>query len=145
MLPFIHFNPDHVPTYTAERPFIRTILCLAANLQPPIRTVQYKSASLHEWYKLDTPVYVSQTSLSDRSYRHNCHTGILEGNLYGTPPASHIYFEALTTFLTSRGYRQTDSDPSVSLRMTPHGQILISATIDDFLIAAPHKSSIDTL
>ena len=145
MQPYIHFNPDRVTTYTAERPSIRTIMCLAAAYNFKTDHFGISSAFLQERYEHHKPVYVSQLPRFNGKYQHKCRAGKLKGNLYGTPPASHIYFEALAKFLISNGYAQTHSDPCLFLRHTQDETIFLTVTIDDFFVAATSTTLIEKL
>ena len=143
MQPYTHFNPNHVTTYTAERSTIRAIMCLSATFNLKIEQFDISSAFLHEQYNHTTPVFIQQLPRFDGTYKHPCRAGKLIGNLYGTPPASYIYFEALTKFLKTSGYKQANSDPCLFFNNTRKGNIFVTVTIDDFFVAASTTALID--
>lgn len=115
MKPYIHFNPDDTTTYVSKRPPTRKIFCLTPTLNPSPEQLEISSAFLHEKCEHSNPAYVTRILPSNGSFKHSCRAGILRGSLYDNLPGFHIYFEALASFLKSKRYAQTDSDPCLFL------------------------------
>lgn len=136
MQPHTHFNPDDVSTYTAKRPTIRTLMCLAAALNLSIEQFDISIAFLHEKCDPDTTVYDRQHLRPDGTYKHLCTIGNLFRNLYCSLSDSSIYFEASAKFLTFAGYTQVKSDPCDFLRHTLDGSNFLTITNDDFSVAS---------
>ena len=88
---------------------------------------------------------MSQLPCFNGTYQHKFRSGKLKETLYGTPPASHVYFEALAKFLISNGYKQTHSDPCLVLRHTQDETNFLTVTIDDFFVSATSTTLIDKL
>ena len=146
MIPNLHFDPNQVTTYVAERPTVRILFCLAAAQGLSIEQFDIHSAFLHEPYTYDRPVYIRQYPRFDGSLKHPGTLGILQGNLYGTPPAGHIYFSGLRSHLLQHGFKQSNADPCLFIRHHHElGTLLVSVTIDDFLAVAKHQRHIDIL
>ena len=103
MVPGVHYDPDQTTTYMAEKKSVRHLLALCAAKNWVIEHFDITSAYLHERYTHPTPVFVQQPRRLNGSLTHTGKAGRLLGNLYGTPPAAHIYFNGLTSQLISKG------------------------------------------
>ena len=76
-----------------------------------------------------------QTSVQRRTIKH----------IYGTPPASRIYFDGLVAYLQKHKYEHADADPSILLRHSSQVTIIIAVGMDDFLLIATNKTLIDEI
>lgn len=145
MAPHIHYDPDNTASYAADKSTIRTLLCLAAASGTPLRHIDISSAFTAERYAYEKPVYVRQIHQFDGTLKYpDRPIGKLNLNLYGSKPASHIYFTGLTAHLQKHGFAALHSDPCVFTKKTINGTITAGVTTDDFLVSAPTDNLIDT-
>ena len=98
----------------------------------------------------DTPtysVYIRQHPRFDGSLKHPFKAVILTGNLYGTPPASHMYFEALVEHLKQANYVQCQANPCLFVKQFPHTEetLLVCVSMDDFFTISPNPQYISDL
>lgn len=142
MIPHLHYDPMHTTAYMADKSTIRLILAMAAHHGYAQEHFDINSAYLHENYKHKTAVYIQQMPKFDGTLTHPGQVGKLKGNLYGTPPAAHYYFMGLRDFLTSNGFQQCHSDPCLFIRHMPQAFVLISTSMDDFLVTATNQQLI---
>lgn len=120
MEPYIHFNPEEVTTFTAERPRICTIMTFAATFNLHIEHFDISSAFLDESFTQTKPFFIQQIPRFDGSYKHPCKGAKRLGNLYRTPLASFTYFSALAKFFKAFGSKHTASDLCLLYRRTAH-------------------------
>lgn len=133
-----HYNPDKVSAYTAEKSSSRLIFAHARYYKQQLHHFDISSAFTHEPYDPEHTVYVRQMPLSDGSFAHpNCKYGILKKNLYGSKPAGNIYLTALHSHMLLDNYKQSTADPCIYFKHIATGTIIVSITIDDFLVTAP--------
>ena len=143
MIPGIHYNPLHTYTHMAERTTIRLLFDLTAAYNLHIEAFDIKSAYIHELYDPSHTVYVKQPPRFNGELKHKDKTGILIRNLYGTPPAAHIYSTALFRFLKSCGYIPSHTDPTLFSHIhSPTKYIHFAISMDDFLIISTHQQLI---
>ena len=105
------------------------------------------AAYLHELYQHDKPIYIRQHPRFDGTLKHNCKSGILQRNLYGTPPASNIYFSALVKHLHAHHFTQCQTDPCLFAKtIESTGETtLVAVSMDDFLVTASNQKLITDL
>lgn len=140
----VHYDPDHIASYAADKTSIRALICLATASSMPLRHIDISSAFTAEKYSHNQPVYVRQTPRFDGSLTHpHCTYGKLILNLYGSKPASIIYFTGLQSHLKANGYNPLQTDPCVFTKTTHQGTVTAGITTDDFLISAPSNKLID--
>ena len=145
MTPHTHYDPEKTATYMADRTTIRTIFAIAASRNMEIEHFDISGAYLHEAYKHDKKVFVSQPKRFNGSYKHGATHEQLKGNVYGTPAAANIYSTKLHEHLKRHGYKQMRSDTSVFTKTEGKHQIIVGISMDDFLPIATTKSLIDSL
>ena len=119
-----------------DRATIRAIVFLAATNKWPIRHFDITAAYLHEKYPKEHYVYTKQMPRFDGYFAHTDYIGKLEGNLYGTPPASHIYFTALTHHLITHGYSQSAVDPCLFKKSKDNKTVSVAISMDELLTTA---------
>ena len=126
----------------ADRATIRKIISLAATKKWPIHHFDITAAYLHEKYPKENNVYIKQMPRFDGSFAHPDHIGKLEGNLYGTAPAFHIYFKTLTHHLIKHGYSQSAVDPCLFTKSKDNNTVSVAISTDDLLTTAPSLEDI---
>ena len=141
----VHYDPDKIATYMADRTTIRTLFALAASRNMVMEHFDITGAYLHEKYQHKHKVYVWQPKRFDGSYKHTSTHGELKGNLYGTPAAAKIYSRELHRHLRRHGYKQMKADTSLFIKKTRKGIILVGISMDDFLPTASNTAMIDDL
>ena len=145
MRPGLDYDQRNISTFTADRSTQRLLLALHATYSTLIEHFYIKSAYLHEKYEHVKPIYVKQMPKFDGTFRHNSTCGRLKGNLYDLLAAKYYYNKGLKTFLSKRGYHHTEHDPCLYVKHMTKGTILVSTTIDDFLVSASNQTLIDDL
>lgn len=123
----------------------RMLIALHANLSLSVEHFDIKYAYLHERYEYDIPVYVQQMQNFDGTYRHHSKYGKIEGDLYDSSPAAFYYNHGLKTFLHLQGHLPSEHGKCLYILKTPTGFILVSTTIDDFLVLASDQLLINEL
>lgn len=91
MAPHVQYNPENPASYAADKSSIRIQLVLAAASVIPLRHIDISSASTAEKYTYDKPAYEKQMTKFDGGLHFlDRLIVILNLNLYGSKPASHI-------------------------------------------------------
>ncbi|CDF38072.1 unnamed protein product [Chondrus crispus] len=140
-----HFDPNKTSTFMAEKTSVRTLLAMAAANQWPVQYMEITAAYLYESHDPKFPVYVRQHPRFDSSMKHAHRAGQLLGNLYGGRSAGHRYTSGLQKHLRLHGYLQCDSDPCLFTSVKANSRLLVTVSMDDFLVTASHQHLIDDL
>lgn len=139
MKPHMHLDPNKTTYYAAEKATIRTIICLVAAIEYPLRHLDLSPEFTAETYELDNPVLVHKMHRFDGTMKHKYMPhGRLILNLYGSKQTAHTYLKGLATHIKTR-YTPTESDPFLFTKHTHNGTITTGITTNDFLVAAPHQ------
>ncbi|XP_020673545.2 uncharacterized protein LOC110093100 [Dendrobium catenatum] len=121
---------------------IRILLTLAVNRQWQLIQLDVLNAFLHgdlteDIYMRQPPGFIDAASPSSVCK--------LRKSLYGLKQAPRQWFEKLTSFLQTQGFRFTRSDPSLLSYQLNHIQIFFLIYVDDILITGNNSAAITAL
>lgn len=144
MSPHIHYDNDHTESDAAEKSSIRTLICLATASEMPLFHIEIYSEFTAEKYTHTKPVFEKQNTRFDGSMTHpTCCTVQLILNLYGSKPASQIYFTGRKAHLIQNGYTPLQADPCTFAKRIKQYTTTDGTTTDDFLVTALNHKIID--
>lgn len=142
--PIIYSDPNKTVGFTAYKSASRLLFATAAELRQPVRHLDIKLAFTTEKSQQDHPVFVIQIPSFHGEYWHTeKRTVKLIQNLYGTHNACYIYLEGFDAHLRHHGYHPCEENQFFYVKTLPVERIIISSTIDDFLIRSPTNKAID--
>lgn len=141
----IHYNPNSLATYAADRDTIRLVLALATEHGLDLNHIDLESAFIQEDYNGDTVLYLSAIPNFDGTPRHPGKVAVIAKNLYGTPDACRIYSDGLHKHLLRHGFKASKADQCLYTKMSEHGLLIIAVTIDDFLTASPNAAGYEEI
>ena len=144
MRPNIHFDPAATTAHLTDKQTIRTVFAIIAQIGLQAEHFDITSAFKHEKYAHEQPIFVKKLARFDGTMKHNHATGQLIFNVYGTPPAGHLYLKGCIKFLKRIGFKQSPDDPCLFILIMKNDFSIICLNIDDFLVAAKTKSLIDS-
>ncbi|KAI0523320.1 hypothetical protein KFK09_005715 [Dendrobium nobile] len=126
----------------AKMTTIRILLTLAINRNWQIIQLDVSNAFLHG--DLTENIYMRQPPgfINAASPSYVCK---LHKSLYGLKQAPRQWFEKLTSFLQTQGFRFTRSDPSLLSYRLNHTQIFFLIYVDDILITGNNSAAITAL
>lgn len=136
LVPGMHYNPEELAMYAADRDAVRLLLTISARLGLTAQHLDLKSAFLHEDYAGQSALYMKPIPRFDGTNRHSGKVAKVAKNIYGTPNAPRIYVNGLKKHLGSKNYTPLKSDSSVYSRRDGQDVIWIAITIDDFLVTS---------
>lgn len=145
MLPYIHYDPDHLSAPMATKSTVRLIFGLTAKLGLTMEHFDIKGAFLHEAFGYGGIVYVKEPKRADGTYRHGNTVGVLRGNMYGGRSAGNYFLKGLTSWLNKFEYTTTDVDPCIYYKRDGDHYIIFSISIDDFLVCSNSEAIVDAL
>ncbi|PKU70985.1 Retrovirus-related Pol polyprotein from transposon TNT 1-94 [Dendrobium catenatum] len=136
----INFTETFSPV--AKMTTIRVLLTLALHRQWPIFQLDVSNAFLHG--DLHDDIYMYQPPGFEDKTRPNdvCK---LQKSLYGLKQAPRQWFQKLTTFLQSKGFGFSRSDPSLLLFQHNNIFIYILIYVDDFLVTGNNPEAIQNI
>ncbi|XP_020701300.1 uncharacterized protein LOC110113182 [Dendrobium catenatum] len=123
-------------------PTIQLLLALAVNRQWPMHQLDVSNAFLHgdlpdDIYMRQPPGFTDQTQ-PDAVCK-------LQKSLYGLKQAPRQWFNKLTSFLQTHGFRFSRSDPSLLIFNKDNIQIYFLIYVDDFLVTGNNDTAIKQL
>ena len=65
---------------------------------------------------------------------------LLGKGLYGIKQAGRLWYAVIKTFLLEIGFKQSDADPCIFIRVTQEGTVIIGLYVDDHVIAGVLKA-----
>ncbi|KAI0501870.1 hypothetical protein KFK09_016815 [Dendrobium nobile] len=123
-------------------PTIRMLLTIALNRKWSIHQLDVSNAFLHG--DLLEDVYMRQPPGFVDPHKPNA-VCKLHKSLYGLKQAPRQWFNKLTTFLQTQGFRFSRSDPSLLILHDNHIHIYFLIYVDDFLVTGNDNSAINRL
>lgn len=110
---------------------VRIILALATMNNGKLRQLDVKNAFLHG--DLKEEVYMTQPQ-GFVDTKHPDYVCLLKKSLYGLKQAPCAWNEKFTNFLSSLGFEFSHSDPSLFVRHTSGGLVVLLLYVDDIVI-----------
>ena len=120
------FNPVVKPTT------IRLILALVAQFKWTLRQLDVKNAFLHGL--LQEEVYMEQPQGFQSSSHPSSYVCKLQKSLYGLKQAHRAWNEQFTSFLPGLGFQLSQADPSLFVKHTSQGTIVLLLYVDDVIL-----------
>nr|GEU57277.1 retrovirus-related Pol polyprotein from transposon TNT 1-94 [Tanacetum cinerariifolium] len=136
----IEYNETFAPV--ARMVTLRTLLAVSIQHDWIIEKLDINNAFLHE--DLNEEVYMQVPQGYSHQFPPNT-VCKLKKSLYGLKQTNKQWFEKLTTFLKSLGYKQSYVDTSLFTFKTAKTSISLLVYVDDILIAGNDKSLIESL
>jgi histone deacetylase 1/2 len=118
---------------------VRVILALAAMNKWELKQLDVKNAFLHG--DLKEEVYMAQPQGFVDS-AHPDYVCLLKKSLYGLKQAPRAWNEKFTSFLPSLGFNPSHSDPSLFVKHSDHGLIVLLLYVDDIVITGSDTKGI---
>ena len=137
-IPGIDFKLTYAPV--CKYATLRTVIASVANDGLCMKQFDVKTAFLHS--PMDEEVYMKQPFGFDLCKPGECL--LLLKALYGTRQAGKCFFEWLKNLLTSDGWVQAQSDPSMFLFYDSNGACVAVIYVDDGILAGP-RALVDDL
>lgn len=137
-IPGIDFKLTYAPV--CKYATLRTVIASVANDGLCMKQFDVKTAFLHS--PMDEEVYMKQPFGFDLCKPGECL--LLLKALYGTRQAGKCFFEWLKNLLTSDGWVQAQSDPSMFLFYGSDGACVAVIYVDDGILAGP-RALVDDL
>ncbi|PKU79441.1 Retrovirus-related Pol polyprotein from transposon TNT 1-94 [Dendrobium catenatum] len=123
-------------------PTIRLLLAIAINRQWPVLQLDISNAFLHG--DLLDDIYMRQ-SLGFTDATSPNFVCKLHKSLYGLKQAPRQWFQKLTSFLQTKGFRFSRSDPSLLLFTQNQVQIYFLIYVDNILVTGNDQSAVQFL
>lgn len=145
IIPGLHYDPDAVSTYAADRDAVRLVLALSVTNKLDLYHIDLTSAFIHEQYDGLTPLYIKPFPQFDGTPRHKGKVGKIVRNIWGTPHAPRTYIKGLHQHLINNGYSKSKADHNVYTTHTSSFTLIMAITIDDFCVATNSETLYNTL
>ncbi|PKU62800.1 Retrovirus-related Pol polyprotein from transposon TNT 1-94 [Dendrobium catenatum] len=126
----------------AKMPTIRILLALAITRKWPLLQLDVSNAFLHGDLPDDIYMRQPQGFVDPNNPNAVCK---LRKSLYGLKQAPRQWFQKLTDFLREKGFRFSQSDPSLLLFTQTHIRIYLLIYVDDILITGNDPTAIQDL
>ncbi|PKU61494.1 Retrovirus-related Pol polyprotein from transposon TNT 1-94 [Dendrobium catenatum] len=138
------FGENYTETFSpvAKMPTIRLLLTIALNRKWDILQLDVSNAFLHG--ELTEDIYMKQPQgfVDPTNPTAVCK---LHKSLYGLKQAPRQWFQKLTDFLQSRGFRFSRSDPSLLILTKLNLQIYFLIYVDDIILTGNDHNAIQSL
>ena len=136
------YGMDYEETFApvAKMTTIRTIIAVASIRQWHISQMDVKNAFLNG--DLQEEVYMTPPPGVSHNPGEVCK---LKKALYGLKQAPRAWFEKFSTVITSLGFRSSNHDSALFIKVTTAGRILLSLYVDDMVITGDDIAGIDRL
>ncbi|PKU64958.1 Retrovirus-related Pol polyprotein from transposon TNT 1-94 [Dendrobium catenatum] len=135
-----HYNETFSPV--AKMVTIRMLLILAVNRNWPMLQLDVSNAFLHG--DLSEDIYMRQPPGFEDPL-HPTAVCKLHKSLYGLKQAPRQWFQKFTSFLQSRGFRFSRSDPSLLIYNKSNVHIFLLIYVDDILVTGNDPAQIQSL
>nr|KYP62839.1 Retrovirus-related Pol polyprotein from transposon TNT 1-94 [Cajanus cajan]KYP62851.1 Retrovirus-related Pol polyprotein from transposon TNT 1-94 [Cajanus cajan] len=134
---------DYLDTFSpvAKLTTVRLLLALAATQQWHLRQLEVNNAFLHGDLHEETYMILPRGMYQDKQ-------GMvckLQKSLYGLKQASRQWHARLSTFLSSHGYTQCDTDYSLFLKHHQQSFTVILVYVDDIVLTGNDLTEIKTI
>lgn len=144
MKPKIHYYPDNVTAYRANKLSSWILFALARHHEQAIRSFDISLAVTHQMYDPSHKGYVKLVQVTDGTYFNpNYHYCILQINYSGSKAACKIHGTNLHIHLAKLNYGNCNADKWKYLKKVPYGKIIISITRNALVVIARTKNDID--
>ena len=139
---FQQYGMDYEETFApvAKMTTIRTLIAVASIRQWHISQMDVKNAFLNG--DLQEEVYMTPPPGVAHNFGEVCK---LKKALYGLKQAPRAWFEKFSTVITSLGFRSSNHDSALFIKVTTAGRILLSLYVDDMVITGDDVAGIDRL
>jgi hypothetical protein len=134
---------DYEETFapTVAREAFRILLAIVAVLGWPMHQMDVKAAFLEGW--LDEEVYMRPPDgLIIRQGAGSLVCRLIR-SLYGLKQSARVWNLRMSTYLLSKEFRPTHTDPSIFIRKDGRGTVVLAVHVDDFGIAGDSMAAID--
>jgi len=130
---------DYEETFApvAQMPTVHTLLAVAAVRRWPLYQMDVKKAFLHD--SLSETVYMAPPPGVITPPGAVC---LLRRAVYGLKQAPRAWFDCFRTAVLQGGFLESTADPSLFIRATPHGRVLLLLYVDDMIITGDDTAGI---
>ncbi|CAL1390068.1 unnamed protein product [Linum trigynum] len=134
------YGIDYGETFApvAKMTTVRTLIAVAAQKNWPLFQMDVKNAFLHG--DLEEVIYMER--LPGYNVGKPGQVCLLHRSLYGLKQAPRAWFAKFQSTIRSMGYSQSLNDPSLFIRSTPHGLVLLLLYVDDMIISSTDSAGI---
>ncbi|PNX91661.1 hypothetical protein L195_g047794, partial [Trifolium pratense] len=133
----LDFDETFVPVAILES--IRLLLCIACILKFKLYQMDVKSVFLNGY--LHEEVYVEQPK-GFIDHAHPDHVYKLKKALYGLKQAPRAWYERLTNFLVSQGYRKDGNDKTLFVKENKGKLVIAQIYVDDIVFGGMYEEMV---